>query len=683
MNNGNKEKQMKEFNIKSLPMNLSFNKLKDFITKRFKLKYSKDLNNQLNLNKIEDFIFNKKTHLVALFKDHMIADYIDEFLKREYSLKESQERLPKFATYYLNYLTFFGLPTFSDYIANEIIKEYGEKRAEVYYNKNYNHGKGEESFSNIEDEDEFNISKSRIMRTIFNSRIKDTIDNVTIFTIKHTESNIVSNSNTFIQKKKKKQIASWFDSQEEETITLKGNGTIGSNNETDLISNETSLVSYIRMFNRHQLNTSNKPNNRIKVKRLGNYAPANNLTKLKKENTNNKSDVGSGTIDNSNNIPHNQCLTKFKGLISATNLFLQNKKQQSFKSPFCNLNSNKSNGSNCSTLKMNNNNNASKDNLSLKKNKSRNAPQIDLGFKSENILQINDQRFQLTKTQKIDNIISKYTIYNHSKLLSSNSKSKQTLPCSQLKMTLKNHPLVVRQLNQNGYVKSNPNFWKRKNSSQSSNHNNKEQYGNNPKKQKKQNTDDLMKIALSLLMESKKAKSDANVNININNQININTNFPIKAPIDNKVSKNDHVAMNINSNLNNILKSNKYSRNKTNSNGLGSNTEEDGTIPSSGKGKIFSTWGLDHKKQWQIKKKNQQQIKFTSNNFNRPPSNDYSLKQSKRQQPQIKSYIFKDNITKHRPKVSFSSSNCFLQTLGKPFVASANTKSTGSFKNQK
>ena len=56
---------------------------------------------------INNLIESKNCHAVAIFKDYMIADFIDEFMRREYEMEESLERIPKFANYYKNYLTFF------------------------------------------------------------------------------------------------------------------------------------------------------------------------------------------------------------------------------------------------------------------------------------------------------------------------------------------------------------------------------------------------------------------------------------------------------------------------------------------------------------------------------------------------------------------------------------------------
>ena len=36
---------------------------------------------------MHNLIFNKGSHLVSVFKDYMIVDYVEEFLKRFYKLK--------------------------------------------------------------------------------------------------------------------------------------------------------------------------------------------------------------------------------------------------------------------------------------------------------------------------------------------------------------------------------------------------------------------------------------------------------------------------------------------------------------------------------------------------------------------------------------------------------------------
>ena len=102
-------------------LNLTFNKLtifhktqnenpkkltiKDIINQNLQNHNSNEL--KIGIKDINDLIDSKNCHLVAIFKDYLISDYIDEFLRRYYINKEIKERLPKFEGYYKNYLTFF------------------------------------------------------------------------------------------------------------------------------------------------------------------------------------------------------------------------------------------------------------------------------------------------------------------------------------------------------------------------------------------------------------------------------------------------------------------------------------------------------------------------------------------------------------------------------------------------
>ena len=113
-----------------------------------------------------NLIFNKNTHLVSVFKDYMIIDYVEEFLKRYYKLNESHYNLPQFSTFYKNYLQFFCSPTLKNLNANNLIHNRCEKKAEFFYNENYlnkknntssseqNNGVCEDSDSSEEEENE-------------------------------------------------------------------------------------------------------------------------------------------------------------------------------------------------------------------------------------------------------------------------------------------------------------------------------------------------------------------------------------------------------------------------------------------------------------------------------------------------------------------------------------------------
>ena len=157
-----------------------------------------------NLLCINYLLSNRTCRLVSVFKEKMIIDYIDEFLKRKYSFKESKERVPKFYLYYKHYSIFFGQPFFTDFIFNEILQKNGEKKARIYYKNHYQNGESkDEDNENIgfaesgsEDEEEEKKNNNEFKKnknTIFSSGIKDNIDNVTLMTtINSFENNTIN-----------------------------------------------------------------------------------------------------------------------------------------------------------------------------------------------------------------------------------------------------------------------------------------------------------------------------------------------------------------------------------------------------------------------------------------------------------------------------------------------------------
>ena len=146
---------------------------------KYKIKYnSRKIYNDLIMYTL---LFNKNTHLVSLFKDYMIYDYVDEFFKRYYITKETEERLPKFAIFYKNYLTFFCQPCFTSFKYNNLIQRNREKKAELFYNKNFREKNKESNedegiIEESEDDEDYETGKTFIEKTIFNETVKKYID---------------------------------------------------------------------------------------------------------------------------------------------------------------------------------------------------------------------------------------------------------------------------------------------------------------------------------------------------------------------------------------------------------------------------------------------------------------------------------------------------------------------------
>ena len=187
-------------NILNFPLSTNFNNLIELSTgkhdkkitlrilekkifAKFNIKYKIKYNSRKIYNELIMYtlLFNKNTHLVSQFKDYMIYDYVDEFFKRYYIKQETEERLPKFAIFYKNYLTFFCQPCFTSFKYNNLIQRNREKKAELFYNKNFREKNKESNedegiIEDSEDDEEYEAGKTFIEKTIFNETVKKYID---------------------------------------------------------------------------------------------------------------------------------------------------------------------------------------------------------------------------------------------------------------------------------------------------------------------------------------------------------------------------------------------------------------------------------------------------------------------------------------------------------------------------
>ena len=122
------------------PQSHTYHQIEYNIMKQFTNMYNSTHNKDLfECFVLDALLYSKNCHFIARFNDYLIWDYVDEFLKREYSRKESTERLPKFSEFYKNYLTFFCTPTFCDFYFNAVVQEHSENKAEIYYNEHFVH----------------------------------------------------------------------------------------------------------------------------------------------------------------------------------------------------------------------------------------------------------------------------------------------------------------------------------------------------------------------------------------------------------------------------------------------------------------------------------------------------------------------------------------------------------------
>ena len=168
--------------LNSINTKLQAYKLVHDPTRLLMLLYSKygDIEEDLNYLYINQILYNRPSHYNILFKEFQYLDYIDEFLKRFYYIDESISRIPKLNEYYKNYHIFFCRPIFRNWKIAELMHNYSDNKAEIFYKKNY-------ATSNEEEEEKESSSDSSLSsldnitdnKNIFDKKTRYLIDNNT------------------------------------------------------------------------------------------------------------------------------------------------------------------------------------------------------------------------------------------------------------------------------------------------------------------------------------------------------------------------------------------------------------------------------------------------------------------------------------------------------------------------
>ena len=272
-----------------------------------RLLYSKygDVEEDYNCLQINQLIYETSSHYAIIFKEFEYFQNYDEYLKRWYTNRESVNRMPKINDYYKNYHKFFCKPNFSDFIVANIMQNYGDEKAELYYKDNF-------GVSNSEKEED--VSRKN------NSNSFSSLDNITNNKI------IFDDKNKFLIEKNEKSINySMTISLNNSTLNAMNdkNKNLGSTTRTNdsfekIVHN---LVHYkkkkVKKEKKHKKNKGNKSNksnkNKVNIKKenevikVNNYQPKKIITKIShvdSKSKNNKLNSKDPKIKNynSNNI---------------------------------------------------------------------------------------------------------------------------------------------------------------------------------------------------------------------------------------------------------------------------------------------------------------------------------------------------------------------------------------------
>ena len=493
------------------------------------------LNEKYELIIVKHLLNNANTHLVSVFKDHMIMDYKEEFLRRYYNLYECTQRIPEFSIYYHNYLLFFCKPIISNLILNDILLDFEEKKAELYYKKNFVNGN-----EDIELLDNSNSKEFSYNDTIFNKSIKESIDKAKL-TSENNTNNIINNDsiNTIIltydslrnelidnSRKEKSEdntlseIINQFYNKRIKKVVNKRNNKFIKRNDSKKDSTKTLLnkISKEKLENYFKKGIFSNPNiNTImkqKQKRLS--SPTINNYKYKPKTK---------TISrNKNNTSHKtNSLSKAKTTLTASKSLI--------KSPTITKSRNLRNGlSSLSKINTNNTNISNKTNTIYKS-----TTTFNISHSKQNI--------NLVKTQNVERIIQKYHFSNNG-----NNRMSKKIYAAELSCSNYNKPVSKIQK----FKKTVPKL--------------------NKKISKNNVNGELVNMGLSLLVDGnstlKKGVHYTSSNINISNNVNNNykNTMYIKDGLNNKIKNNEN--QNSKSNIK------KNSRNLNNNNSVSKTNEK-------------------------------------------------------------------------------------------------------------
>ena len=201
---------------------------------------------------INNLIASAKGHYYIQFKEKILIEFKGEFLKRFYRIKESFDRIPKFAKYYRNYLKFFCKSIFSNSYHNKLIHDFNEKRARLYYRFQKQKKDIEQNKYNLNPKNNLKNERSSL-RTIFDKSVRDNIGE--------------SFSHNFVN--------SFVSNYENETIPEKT--SFHSFKE----SYDNSIKTILDLFKIENLKMKNEKNKILKAKSNNNKKKLNNFQKKK------------------------------------------------------------------------------------------------------------------------------------------------------------------------------------------------------------------------------------------------------------------------------------------------------------------------------------------------------------------------------------------------------------------
>ena len=285
--------------LSNVDTNLEAYKLVHDPTKLLYLLFTKygDIEEEYIFLIINQLVENKFTHLNSIFKENIFHNDIREFLRRIYKKKETKDRIPKLYDYYKNYYKYYCRPFFLNFYSNNVLHQYYNIKAEIYYKKNYSYNEEKkESENTINTNTISSFDNDTDNKIIFDKRNKYIIDNnleTNKYSLTLTYDNI---SKDIIGLQSKRSINNSFEKGLENFINsskikkIKNNDKICAKDENNkIINNEKINDNLIQQNNKEDDNSilykeNEKNNERKKEKDIN----SNKIKDEKKKKDNNK-----------------------------------------------------------------------------------------------------------------------------------------------------------------------------------------------------------------------------------------------------------------------------------------------------------------------------------------------------------------------------------------------------------
>ena len=379
-----------------------------------------------DIKMINDIIYNEKTHFVETFKEYLIYEDLNEFLRKFYNKEEINYKLPKILNFYEKYSKIYANYTVipeSKYMYKNIKR----KQKMIDQMQNFN-------LSNSEESDNNNNLNSKIFTT-------NAMNSINSFTMSiYTNQSLINNNNNNKNDSDIKDLVIKIDNFEKQAEMIKRNKinfNINKENKKrqNLICNKgiNKIISAI-----FSPNSKNKlmEKNRNYINRNNNYYNYNNMNNIK--NSKKKLSIGdsskSDRIILSTNVSVSPKFLKEKIFSSPTSRKDIFKKKSNYLSPSISINHSRKNSQQINKILHNskgkkmekninfNNNNSNNNNNNNNSNNNNNNNNNNYNsnifpYKNDNLKHCKGKTFNLNPNNQLNksnnNIINNYNIVNN------------------------------------------------------------------------------------------------------------------------------------------------------------------------------------------------------------------------------------------------------------------------------